>query len=57
MDMQHKLDMRKKELYLKEKYELWVGSELTTLCWESENIRSCYSVVTKFKAVIFLMLL
>lgn len=46
MDMQYKVDMRRKDLYLTEgKISTldWVGCDTATLCWGRENIRSCYS--------------
>lgn len=51
MDIQHKLDMRRKELYISEgKLSTLdcVGLDTTILCWGRENIRSHFTV-TNFK--------
>jgi len=56
MDMQHKLDMRRKELCLSEgKISAldWVGPVTTILCWGRKNTRNCHSfhfMITSFKA-------
>lgn len=60
MDMQYKVDMRRKDLYLAEgKISTldWVGCDTTTLCWGRENIRSLPFCGYWFKTSIFLMLL
>lgn len=50
MNMQYKVDMRRKELYLAEgKISTldWVGCNTRTLCWGREHIRSCCSSLSQ----------